>query len=288
MEQTRHPLMRPDDADAFRQALRSVQRRTEVPLVFGGQVLNGALRLSEFLGARTSGLRGLSVFPGAGLGGHVVAYGHPAAVNDYGTAKSITHDYDRPVLGEGIRSVVAAPVTVHGSVRGVLYGAVRAVLPLGDRAVDALVDASRRLAGEISLRDEVDRRVQLLQTAACDELMNDRDRVTAEEVRELHTEFRSIAQAMEDTELRDRLRQACERLARLGVQRKSELISPLAPRELDVLAQVALGCSNAEAGRRLSLLPETVKAYLRSAMRKLEVHSRHEAVVVARRRGLLP
>ncbi len=63
---------------------------------------------------------------------------------------------------------------------------------------------------------------------------------------------------------------------------------PVSPRELDVLAQVALGCSNAEAGRRLSLLPETVKSYLRSAMRKLGASTRFEAVVAARRQGLLP
>ncbi|NUQ96456.1 MAG: hypothetical protein HOY79_07785 [Streptomyces sp.] len=42
----------------------------------------------------------------------------------------------------------------------------------------------------------------------------------------------------------------------------------LTPRELDVLAQVALGCNNAETGLGPSLLPETVKSYLRSAMRK--------------------
>jgi len=54
---------------------------------------------------------------------------------------------------------------------------------------------------------------------------------------------------------------------------------PLAPRERDVLAQVALGCSNAEAGRKLSLLPETVKSYLRSALRKLGASTRFEAVV---------
>ncbi|PRC60968.1 helix-turn-helix transcriptional regulator, partial [Mycobacterium sp. ITM-2017-0098] len=39
---------------------------------------------------------------------------------------------------------------------------------------------------------------------------------------------------------------------------------PLTPRELDVLVQVALGCTNVEAGQRLSLKPETVKSYLRS------------------------
>ncbi|MBT2675680.1 response regulator transcription factor [Streptomyces sp. ISL-14] len=65
-------------------------------------------------------------------------------------------------------------------------------------------------------------------------------------------------------------------------------VPPLSPRELYVLAQVALGCSNTEVGRRLSLLPKTVKSYLRNAMRKLGASTRFEAVVAARRQGLLP
>ncbi|MFC6932444.1 response regulator transcription factor [Actinomadura yumaensis] len=49
-----------------------------------------------------------------------------------------------------------------------------------------------------------------------------------------------------------------------------------------------MGCTNAEAAQRLGLLPETVKSYLRSAMRKLDSHTRLEAVSTARRAGLLP
>ena len=55
-----------------------------------------------------------------------------------------------------------------------------------------------------------------------------------------------------------------------------------------MLAQVALGCTNAEAAERLSLKPETVKSYLRSAAAKLGTHSRHEAVSKARRSRLIP
>ncbi len=55
-----------------------------------------------------------------------------------------------------------------------------------------------------------------------------------------------------------------------------------------MLAEVARGLTNAEIAERLALRPETVKAYLRSAMRKLDVHSRHHAVAAARRAGLLP
>jgi DNA-binding CsgD family transcriptional regulator len=62
----------------------------------------------------------------------------------------------------------------------------------------------------------------------------------------------------------------------------------LAPRELDVLAWVAEGSTNAAVARRLGLRPETVKSYLRSAMRKLGAHTRGEAVATARRAGLLP
>ena len=62
----------------------------------------------------------------------------------------------------------------------------------------------------------------------------------------------------------------------------------LTPRELDVLSQVALGCTNQQAAQRLSISPETVKGYLRSAMAKLGVNSRAAAVVAARRSGLLP
>ena len=130
-----------------------------------------------------------------------------------------------------------------------------------------------------------------------------------EELRDLQGELRRIAQAVDDPGLRDQLRAASERLAGLGQPRVldaaagAQAVGPgtvgpgtvgpgavgpqLSPRELDVLAQVALGCGNAEIARRLSLRPETVKAYLRSATGKLEVHNRNEAVVTARRLGLL-
>ncbi|WP_262281805.1 response regulator transcription factor [Micromonospora sp. MA102] len=62
----------------------------------------------------------------------------------------------------------------------------------------------------------------------------------------------------------------------------------LSPRETDVLACVALGCTNADVAGQLGLRPETVKSYLRSAMRKLGAHTRLEVVVAARRAGLLP
>lgn len=283
-------LLRPSDADAYRQALRLLRTRSGLPIAFGGQVLDGVLTLSEFLGVRTSGLRGLAVAPGTGLGGKVVTGARAAAVADYGSARSITHDYDGPVLGEGIASVVAAPVIVSGSVRGVLYGAVRDTTRLGDRTKDVFAGVARHLASELAVRDEVDRRLRL-QAAALASGSPATPPAVTEELRDLHAELRQIAQAVDDPALRARVQEASRRLADLttpSARREPAPITPLTPRELDVLSQIALGCTNPEAAARLSLHPETVKAYLRSAMRKLDARTRYEAVTSARRRGLLP
>ncbi|GAA2431696.1 helix-turn-helix transcriptional regulator [Streptomyces macrosporus] len=278
---------RPDDGDAFRGALRLTRRRTGLPVVFAGRVNDGVLTLSQFIGTRTAGMHGLDVFSGTGLGGRALAMRRPATVADYRAADTITHDYDAVVAAEGIRAITAVPVVVSGTVRGVLYGASRGPAPLGDRAVDTMVDASRHLAGEIAVRDEVDRRLRILNAVEADRGFTG-DRAATEELRAVHAELRVIAKAVQDDALRDRLLEASRRLARLGTEARPPAASPLSPREVDVLAQVALGCGNAEVARRLSLRPESVKAHLRNAMRKLDVHNRFEAVVAARRRGLLP
>src|SRR5262249_51138262 len=151
------------------------------------------------------------------------------------------------------------------------------VFPLGNRATSTLLGITRQLAGEIAVRDEVDRRIQLLEAAASSPPPAPEVSSGREELRELYTEFRSIALQLQDTELRGRLLRACDRFARVGANSPhSAAAQPsLSPRELDVLSHAALGCSNAEIAERLSLLPETVKAYLRSATHKLGVHGRN-------------
>ena len=61
----------------------------------------------------------------------------------------------------------------------------------------------------------------------------------------------------------------------------------LAPREREVLQLVAVGMSNSAAAHALGLGNETVKTYLRSAMRTLAVDNRTAAVHAARLRGLI-
>ena len=276
------PLLRPRDADALRAEMRHVASVAGVPVMFGGEVQDDTLLLTEFLGTRTGGLRGLAVRPSAGLGGATVVARRPMSVADYRRASTITHDYDAPVLGEGIRSILAVPVVVEGTARAVLYGAYRAAAPIGGRAADLMIASARRLSQELRVRDEVDRRLRLREAQLANFGAGGAD---AEEIREVHAQLRRLAaDSSAPPALRAQLRVLAERLARP----RSPATASLSPRELDVLAQVALGCTNAEVAKRLSLRPETVKSYLRSAAAKLGARTRHEAVTKARRSRLLP
>ncbi|WP_305094679.1 LuxR C-terminal-related transcriptional regulator [Prescottella sp. R16] len=282
-------LLRPRDRDALRAELRRVAATGIVPVLFGGEVQDNTLHLGEFVGTHTDGLRGLAVAESSGLGGRVVERKNPIAIHDYSRDLSITHHYDRQVIAEGLQSVLAVPVVVQGTPRAVVYAAVRENTPIGDRLTDVMIQAGRRLTSEITIRDEVDRRVRLLDAAVAEQSAH--PAVDAEEIRDVHAELRSIAQMIGDPELQERLRALSGRLAGLGSPQPPSPTHPavtLSTRELDVLAHAALGCTNVEIAERISVKPQTVKSYLRSAMGKLDTHTRREAVVAARRLGLLP
>ncbi|GAA2363838.1 LuxR C-terminal-related transcriptional regulator [Saccharopolyspora halophila] len=261
--------------------LRAVRGKLDVGLTFGGRVTDGTLRISELQGARTGGLRGLDVPAGSGLGGKVLDELWPRLISDYATARTITHQFDREVLTEGIRSVVAVPVVMSGVPRAVLYSAVRGDAPLGARAIEVMTAAAKRLAEEFRVQDEVDRRMRLL---GADQEQPAGDPAAVEELRVTYGELRDLAATTDDPAMRARLRSLCDRLH----DRSGGSGIALSERETDVLAQIALGCSNTDTADRLGLKPETVKSYLRNAMQKLNARTRHQAVVNARRQGLLP
>lgn len=288
---TQHPaaLAVPEHEALVRAALGRMSRATKLPVAFGGAVSRGGqqVRLTEFAGTRTGALRNLVITSGTGLGGRVLLSARPGSVHDYAADRRISHEYDKPVTAEGLRAIAAVPVVAADCVVGVLYGGVREPVTLGARVLDAMVAVATRAGIELTVRSLVERRLAELEAAQVTKAA--REAHTApewEQVREAHAELRSIARDVADSDLRRRLEAVCERLT--GPHRDGACGSPLSPRELDVLALVAMGCGNAEVGRQLGLLPETVKSYLRSAMRKLGTHSRMETVVAARRAGFLP
>ncbi|MCL8013250.1 helix-turn-helix transcriptional regulator [Streptomyces sp. AS02] len=267
----------------IRSALVRLRRSTGLPVAFGGLIEAGhrRMRISELSGTATDSLSRLAVTAGNGLGGKAVALARPCAVTDYSASRQITHEYDAAVAMEGLCSVVAVPVVVRRRVRGVLYGALRTAQPLGDRTLTAAVDAARDVEQALVVRDAA--RGLLEETARPQTVPSDRG-ATREQVREAHAALRALAPRIGDPALRAELLAACGLLT--DGPRRGDV--QLAPRELDVLACVASGATNAATAERLGLRAETVKGYLRSAMRKLGTHTRGETVAAARRAGLLP
>ncbi|MGW1744232.1 response regulator transcription factor [Streptomyces sp. NPDC002092] len=271
-------------AAEIRNALVRLRRTTGLPVAFGGLVEPGRrqMRISELSGTETPALSGLPVTAGNGLGGRAVALIRACAVTDYSSSRQISHEYDIPVATEGLRSILAVPVVVRRRVRGVLYGALRTAQPLGDRTLGAAMEAARDVEQALAVGDVAR---GLLAAAAPGEP----ERAPAagaawEQVREAHAALRALAPRIADPALRSELLGVCGLLTPKTQAPEVDL----APRELDVLACVAAGATNAVAAERLGLRAETVKGYLRSAMRKLGAHTRGEAVAAARRAGLLP
>ncbi|MEV1024756.1 LuxR C-terminal-related transcriptional regulator [Streptomyces sp. NPDC050264] len=271
------------EAVEIRAALVRLRRGTGLPVAFGGLTPSaGQVRIAELSGAATSALCGLAVSAGNGLGGKALTLARACAVTDYQGSRHISHEYDAAVEAEGLRSVLAVPVVVRRRVRGVLYGALRAAHPLGDRALGAAMTAARDVEQALVVRDEARTLLAAATTPVCD------GAGAWEEVREAHGALRALAPKIVDPVLRAELLAVCGRLASASAPRAREAAVVLAPREVDVLVCVAAGTTNAAAAERLGLRPETVKGYLRAAMRKLGAHTRGEAVVAARRAGLLP
>lgn len=277
-----------------RAALSRLRRDSGLPVAFGGlRAGAGCCRINELAGTETAVLRGLDIMRGNGLGGKAVALSRPLAVTDYSASSVISHEYDAAVAAEGLRSVLAVPVIVRRRVRGVLYGALRRPVRLGDRPLSAAMEVARELEQALLLQDEAARLLSVSLPQALDEQGPHPpcgDPARWEEVREAHGELRGLAQRVGDPLLRQQLLAACGRLATASSRRPgTDGPAPaLAPRELDVLACVASGATNAEVAERLGLRPETVKSYLRSTMRKLGAHTRLQAVIAARRAGVLP
>lgn len=267
-----------DVRDALRRAVTSFQTASRIPVAFGGLVINeDQLVLTEQIGFRTDALVNLRIDAGSGLGGRVMATRRPLGVSDYTRAHTITHDYDREVIGEGLRSIAAVPVIVGRNPRAVLFAGVHAAVRLGDRVLDELTQTGRCLEQTIAVLDSMGQQESSSPRASTG--------AEWEQIRIVHSQLRLLASRTEDTNIRSELEAMCEQMI---TSPQSGSVPRLSVRELDVLACVALGHTNIETAKEMGIGAETVKSYLRSGMRKLGAHTRYEAVNAARRIGALP
>lgn len=280
---------------AVRRRLTELQRSTGLPVVFGGVVPDTApevhFDISAWIGTISEALSGLVIRRGLGLGGTALQRGIPCRVDDYISAHAITHTYDAMVAAERLTSIFAVPVEVDGRVRSVLYGALRSGAPIGDRTIRQASAVAAQLQAE--LRD-------IRRSSA---VPPEPDHRPAEHEHPALAELDDIIATTTDAHLRQRLRRVHREFSRSrhtgpvhpGLLKSSEPPEPttvagaakLTPREIDVLAMVATGGTNADIAEGLGLSVQTIKAYLKSAMGKLEVRNRTAAVHVCREIGLL-
>ena len=272
--------------DLLARSVADLARVTRVDVAFGGLTAVDFTPLTAFSGAHARSLDGLRIEPTRGCGGLAVADRKPVAATHYRESSTITHHYDREVTAEGIVSLLAVPVTVEGRVRAILYGGHRSATQFGDAIVRDTLKVSRALAWQLSVADEVDRRLAVLETERPE--LRHLDPLSRErlELRELYAELRELGRAVADPEIARRLDAVGRRILPQGM--RVSVPAQLSPRELDMLAQVALGKRNGQIAAQLALTEATVKSYLSAAMRKLNASTRYEAVIAARRAGLIP
>ncbi len=256
-------------------ALRRLRRGTGVSLAFGG-VVHGShgLRLRHFVGDTYGALNGVAVDAGHGLGGKVIALNRPMVVDDYLRTPRITHRYNAIIAAEGLRAMAAAPVIVERRPVAVIYGALRTDEAIGDRTLDALAVEARELEQQI---------VASRATVASDAAAGDglRDRIT-----EAYAQLRTLARDVDDVAVADQIARISDLL--LDGESDEPTTLSLTRREQDVVTLAALGYTNARIAEELNIGVQTAKGYMKDVLRKLGASSRLEAVVIARRSGLLP
>lgn len=79
-----------------------------------------------------------------------------------------------------------------------------------------------------------------------------------------------------------------QQFQQLTLQSETEsLISPLTPREIEILRFIAQGFLNKQIAAELGISEQTIKNHVTSILRKLNANARTEAVVVAIKQGLI-
>jgi signal transduction histidine kinase len=105
-------------------------------------------RVKVAVGARASRLPAVTITPGRGMGGAVLATGEPVISTNYLRDPGIVHDpsYDAMCREEGVVSAVAVPITLRGQIVGLLWVAHRTPRLFTGEDVDVLQRMARQAA----------------------------------------------------------------------------------------------------------------------------------------------
>lgn len=281
----------PYDGNRLLRTLADFRAVGRSDVAFGGPVVSAgtALDITGLHGANTRSLQGLRVRSSYGLGGKALMIGRPVSVTNYYDARGITHQYDGPVRAEQLETVTALPIVVDRVPRMVVYLAHRTQVVLGDVWYDSFLPLVRKVERDIAVDDEVRRRLTALAVPPAPAAPA--VQLTRADLRDISDELADLANLVQDDALRQRLEEVRHRVDEgrepIPSLPRTQPPTGLAAREVDVLAQVALGQSNRQVAESLGLVESTVKSYLKNAMRKLHATNRVHAVRLAREAGVI-
>lgn len=142
-----------DRGAAIRQAVEAVPEKLNVTFGFAALVIDEHDTLQIYATSGAWNMADIAIPAGQGLGGRVATLRRPVVVDDYGTSAEITHDFDEPILSEGIRALAAAPIQHGRQFLGVLYAAARSPGAIGSRQVQALARLARQVGMALVVAD---------------------------------------------------------------------------------------------------------------------------------------
>lgn len=101
-------------------------------------------------GARNDRFGQVQLSSGEGMGGRVMIERRPVQVRNYPEDPHISSHFVDVVRSEGLGGMVAVPVEFEGDLIAILYGGVRSVGSIGDRATSGLQTAAANLAPQMA------------------------------------------------------------------------------------------------------------------------------------------
>jgi signal transduction histidine kinase len=94
---------------------------------------------------------------GWGLGGKVFALGKVEWVDEYLSARSITHHYDDKIEAEQLQRIIGAPIKLNGDLVGVVLGGARDGATFGGRAAKIVETVADRTAQALAVAEQAQR-----------------------------------------------------------------------------------------------------------------------------------
>lgn len=245
-------------------------------------------------GARHKRYRQVQVSRGEGLGGRVMIERRPVEVENYATDPRITSHFVDVVNHEGLGGMVAVPVEFDDELVGILYGGVRSIGTINDRAKSLLSEAAANvapmMAASLRASDAVEHRVDAERQRIASDLHDDVGQllfsisVAAQRLRHVDDpQLTTVAAAIESQarEATQRMRQAFKVMAPKST---SDALAVALHREVDELRARSDLMAQFVARGNLRPLPAPAQAALvgaaRQALFNVEQHACASLVVL--------